>query len=138
AQAQNGYQACLGCAEHVELQQTWHRPFLLELVTESVLIASHFAVEVQARRDGLCETNIFLRGPALPGGCHPFSLTRALLIATPLELLVFTSPAWALARAGHPKLGLVLEAVPMTLHALAIGHTLAAIHSYQREQAVYH
>lgn len=138
AQEPAGYQPCLGCAEHEELQHNWHRPFILELATESVLIASHFAVEARARRDGLCESNIFLRGPAVPGGCHPFSLTRALLVATPLELLVFTSPAWALARAGHPKLGLALEAVPMTLHALAIGHTLAAIHSHQREQALYH
>lgn len=138
AQQPAGYRACLGCAAHQELMHNWHRPFILELATESVLIAGHFAVEVRARRDGLCESNIFLRGPAVPGGCHPFSLTRALLIATPLELLVFTSPAWALARAGHPRLGLSLQAVPMVLHALAIGHTLAAIHSHQREQALYH
>ncbi|MGH9536102.1 MAG: hypothetical protein ACRD2E_14730 [Terriglobales bacterium] len=136
--AQAGYQPCLGCAEHEELRHSWHRPFIVELATESVLIASHFAVEVRARRDGLCESNILLRGPALPGGCHPFSLSRALLVATPLELLVFTSPAWALARAGHPKWALMLEAAPMTLHALAIGNTLAAIHSHQREQALFH
>ena len=138
AQAQAGYRPCLGCAEHEEIRHNWHRPFLVELATESVLIASHFAVEADARGQGLCESNILLRGPALPDGCHPFSLTRALLIATPLEILVFTSPAWALARAGHPHLGLMLEAVPMTLHALAIGDTLAAIHSHQREQALYH
>ena len=138
AQAQAGYRPCLGSAEHKEIRHNWHRPFILELATESVLIAAHFAVEADARGQGLCESNILLRGPALPDGCHPFSLTRALLVATPLEILVFTSPAWALARAGHPHLGLMLEAVPMTLHALAIGDTLAAIHSHPREQALYH
>lgn len=134
--AAQAYQPCLGCAEHQELRTRWHRNFALELSVESVLVAEHYAVEAEGRRFGLCESNVLLRSPQEINGCHPFSLTRAMLIAMPIEVLAFTSPAWGLARAGHPHLGLSLELVPMLLHGWAIRHTIEALHRQQREMAL--
>ncbi|HZT72319.1 MAG TPA: hypothetical protein VE996_01555 [Terriglobales bacterium] len=130
------YQPCLGCAEHRELTTRWHRPFAIELETESVLIAEHYAAEAKGRRFGLCESNILLRSSTAMNGCHPFSLKRAMLVATPLEILAFTSPAWGLGRAGHTHWALALQAVPMLLHAWAIRHTWEAIHRRQRQIAL--
>lgn len=130
------YQPCLGCAEHEELRTRWHRNFALQLEGESMLVAEHFAVEDEGRRFGLCENNILLRSPTAINGCHPFSLSRAMFLALPLEVLVFTSPAWALARAGHPQIALVWESVPMALHGWAIRHTIEAIHRRQRNVAL--
>lgn len=136
AAAAQGYQPCLGCAEHVELRTRWHRTFAMELEAESVLIAEHLAVEAEGRRYGLCESNVLLRSATAINGCHPFSLKRALLVATPIEILAFTSPAWGLGRAGHPNLALSLQLVPMLLHGWAIRHTLEAVHRRQRQIAL--
>lgn len=138
AQSSGGYAPCLGCAEHNEIRTRWHRPFLLELAGEGALMFNHFRLERDARDLGLCETDILIRTPTALNGCHAYSATRAWLIEAPLEIAAFTSPAWGLARRGHPRWAMALELVPITYHAVSAKETVRAIHLWQRELALYH
>lgn len=132
-----GYQACLGCAEHQEMRTRWHRPFVIELAGEGLLMFNHFRLERDAADLGLCETDILIRGGADAGGCHHFSATRAWLIEAPLEVGLFTSPAWGLARRGHPRWAMVWELVPIVYHAWSASETVHTIHQYQRLSYLY-
>lgn len=132
AQSQGVYQPCLGCAEHHEIQVRWHRPFLTELAGEGFAIFNHYRLESSARALGLCETDILIRNPVAVGGCHAYSAKRAWLIEAPLEVALFTSPAWGLERRGHPRWAMALEFVPVTYHLLSSRATVEAIHKYQR------
>lgn len=138
AQTSGGYSPCLGCAEHKEIETRWHRPFVIELAGEGALLFDHFRLERDARNMGLCESDILTRSALADNGCHRFSETRAWLIEAPLEVVAFTSPAWALERRGHPRWATVLELVPITYHALSVRKTTEAIHQWQRQQALYH
>lgn len=132
------YRPCLGCAEHIEYARRWHRPFLALLVSQFVLAGENFALEAHARSLGLCEADPLMRNPIAVNQCHAFSWPRALLIEAPLEALIFDSPAWGLARAGHARWGLSWELVPIIAHAWAIRRTAQAIHRWEREQLLYH
>ena len=132
AQAPGGYTPCLGCAEHQEIQTRWHRPFLTELAGEGLVMFNHYRLESSAREMGLCETDILIRDPIAVGGCHAYSAKRAWLIEAPLEVALFTSPAWGLERRGHPRWAMVLEFVPVSYHLLSSRATVEAIHQYQR------
>ncbi|HUX67812.1 MAG TPA: hypothetical protein VMV31_10020 [Terriglobales bacterium] len=138
ARAQRGYIPCLGCAEHQEIQTRWHRPFLAELAGEGVLLFNHFRLEADARQYGLCESDILIRSALAVNGCHPYSARRAWLIEAPLELALFTSPAWGLQRRGHPRWALALELLPIAYHAFSASQTAAAIHQWQRQQYLFH
>lgn len=132
------YIPCLGCAEHQEIRTRWHRPWLTELVVDGILAADHFRLEAQARNLGMCEPTPLLHSSQAINGCHPFSMTRALLVATPLEVLMITSPSWGLARRGHPRWAMALELLPITWHALSIQGTKHAMHEWQKEQILLH
>lgn len=138
ALASNGYTPCLGCAEHSEMQTRWHRPFLVELAGEGALAFDHFRVEGVAQRLGMCEGDPLLRSPVVVNGCHAYSAPRAWLIAAPLELVAFASPAWGLERRGHPRWAMALLLVPIAYHAFSIRSTDAAIRAWQQEQLLYH
>lgn len=135
--AQSGYQACLGCAEHEAMRTRWHRPFLIELETAGLTMFTHFEVEGEAQRMGLCESDVLIRSSLAVGGCHAYSAKRAWLIEAPLEFVAFTSPAWGLERRGHPRWAMLLEAVPMVYHAWSAHQTVHAIHQWQRLQFLY-
>ncbi|MGH9414444.1 MAG: hypothetical protein ACRD0Y_12000 [Terriglobales bacterium] len=137
AQSMQSYIPCLGCAEHHEIQTRWHRPFLIELTGEGLLLFDHFRLERNARDMGLCETDVLIRSSRSVDGCHPYSATRAWLIEAPLEILAFTSPAWGLERDGHPRWAMALELVPIVYHGLAIKSTIHAIHQWQRLKYLY-
>ncbi|MGH9415675.1 MAG: hypothetical protein ACRD01_03525 [Terriglobales bacterium] len=138
AQSTSNYIACLGCAEHQEIRTRWHRPLLTELAGEGFVMFDHFRLERQARDLGLCETDPLIRGPEMFPGCHPFSVRRAWLIEAPLELVAFTSPAWGLARRGHPRWAMALELVPILYHTFTIRATSQAIQQWREEQFLYH
>jgi len=133
-----GYLPCLGCAEHQEIRTRWHRPFLAELAGEGLLLFNHFRLEADARQLGLCESDWLIRSPLAVNGCHAYSARRAWLIEAPLELVLFTSPAWGLQRRGHPRWALALELVPIAYHAFSASQTSAAIHQWQRQQFLFH
>ncbi len=140
AWGQNRYRPCLGCAEHVELRQRWHKPLLELLGAQVVLFGENDWLEARASHMGLCENDPLARGSARPGipGCHAFSLSRALVLELPLEILIFYSPAWGLARSGHPRWGMAWGLVPILAHAWAIRQTTEAIHQWEREQLLLH
>ncbi|HXR97044.1 MAG TPA: hypothetical protein VN709_04290 [Terriglobales bacterium] len=138
AQTAPGYVPCLGCIEHHEMQVRWHRPFVLELAGEGAMMFDHYRLEAQARDLGLCESDVLTRNPVATGGCHAFSATRAWLIETPIEVALFTSPAWGLQRRGHPRWAMALELVPFAYHALSVRATTEAIHQYQRQSFLFH
>lgn len=137
AQAQAGYAPCLGCAEHAEIRVRWHRPFWAELAGEGFAMFDHFRLEQDAANLGLCESDPLIRSPLAINGCHRFSATRAWLIEAPLELVAFTSPAWGLARHGHPRWAMVLELAPIAYHAFSAIATVDAIHQWQRQLYLY-
>lgn len=137
AQSPQGYIPCLGCAEHHEIETRWHRPFLVELAGEGLIMFDHFRLEREARDMGLCETDILIRSSRSVNGCHPYSATRAWLIEAPIEILAFTSPAWGLERDGHPRWAMALEMVPIVYHGLALKSTIHAIHQWQRLKYLY-
>ncbi len=132
------YIPCLGCAEHQEIRTRWHRPWLVMLATDGALAADHFRLEVKARNLGMCEPSPLLHSSQAINGCHPFSLTRALLVAAPLEIAAFTSPSWGLARRGHPRWAMALELAPIAWHALSIRATQRAIDNWQKEEILLH
>ena len=132
------YIPCLGCAEHQEIRTRWHRPWLALLATDGILAADHFRLEIQARNLGMCEPNPLLHSSQAVNGCHSFSLTRALLIATPIEILAFTSPSWGLAQRGHPRWAMALELAPITWHMLSIQATRHAINQWKQQQLLLH
>jgi len=132
------YIPCLGCAEHQEIRTRWHRPWFALLATDGILAADHFRLEVKARNLGMCEPSPLLHSSQAINGRHPFSMTRALLVAAPLEILAITSPSWGLARRGHPRLAMAMEVVPITWHALSIRDTQRAIKNWQKEQILLH
>lgn len=132
------YIPCLGCAEHQEIRTRWHRPWFALLVTDGILAADHFRLEVKARDLGMCEPSPLLHSSQAINGCHSFSLTKALLVATPLEIAAITSPSWGLARRGHPRLGMAMELLPIAWHALSIRATQHAIDDWQKEQLLLH
>lgn len=138
AQASGTYIPCLGCAEHQEMQTRWHRPFLIELAGEGLLMANHFRLEGDARALGLCETDILIRSPQAVNGCHAYSAKRAWLIEAPIELALFTSPAWGLQRRGHPRWAMGWELVPIAYHAFSARATNTAIQQWQRELFLFH
>ncbi|MGH9394939.1 MAG: hypothetical protein ACRD1E_12265, partial [Terriglobales bacterium] len=127
-----GYTPCLGCAEHEAMRTRWRRPFLLEMEAAGLTMFTHFQVENEARRMGLCESDVLIRSALAVAGCHSYSARRAWLIEAPLEVVAFTSPAWGLERRGHPRWALALELVPMAYHGLSSRATVEAIHQYQR------
>lgn len=137
AQSSPSYTPCLGCAEHREIETRWHRPFLIELAGEGLVMANHFRLEGDARELGLCETDILIRSSSSVNGCHPYSATRVWLIEAPLEIALFTSPAWGLARRGHPRWAMLLVLVPMAYHAFSSAATVSAIHQFQREEFLF-
>ncbi|MGH9482902.1 MAG: hypothetical protein ACRD1L_12515 [Terriglobales bacterium] len=137
AQSSPGYIPCLGCAEHTEIQNRWHRPFLIELAGAGLVMANHFRLEGDARALGMCESDVLIRSSSSVAGCHPYSATRAWLIEAPLEIALFTSPAWGLARRGHPRWAMGLELVPMAYHAFSSAATVSAMHQFQREEALF-
>lgn len=138
AQTPGGYEPCLGCAEHNEIRARWHRPLLTELAGETVVMANHFRLENDARKLGMCESDVLIRTPLAVNGCHAYSARRAWLIEAPLELVVVTSPAWGLARRGHPRWAMAVELLPMSYHALSSRATIEAIHEYQRQLFLFH
>jgi hypothetical protein len=138
AQNSNGYVPCLGCVEHHEMQVRWHRPFVLELAGEGAMMFDHYRMEARARDMGLCESDVLTRNPIAVGGCHAFSTKRAWLVETPIEVALFTSPAWGLERRGHPRWAMALELLPFAYHALSVRATTEAIHQFQRQSFLYH
>jgi len=110
----------------------WRRPFLTLLAGEGLVMFNHFRLENSAARAGLCETDVLTRSPGAVNDCHRFSMTRAWLIEAPLELALFTSPAWGLERRGHPRWALAFELVPMAYHLESSAQTVRAIHQFQR------
>lgn len=131
------YTPCLGCAEHNELRTRWVKPWLGELSVEAAVAADHYRLESDAEHLGLCENNPLIRVSLAINGCHAFSERRALLVASPLEVLTFVSPAWGLARWGHPRWAMAWQSVPIFGHALAIRRTTEAIHRWERQQALW-
>lgn len=131
------YTPCLGCAEHEAMQTRWRRPFLIEMEVAGLTMFTHFRVEEEARRMGLCESDVLIRSSLAVAGCHTYSARRAWLIEAPLEVVAFTSPAWGLERRGHPRWALLFEAVPIVYHAWSAHATIHAIHQWQRQQFLY-
>lgn len=138
AQTPGGYVPCLGCAEHNEIRARWHRPLLTELAAETLVMANHFRLENDARKLGMCESDVLIRSPLAVNGCHAYSARRAWLIEAPLELVAVTSPAWGLARRGHPRWAMAVALLPMGYHALSSRATIEAIHQYQRQLFLFH
>jgi hypothetical protein len=129
-----GYIACLGCPEHEELKNHWKKAWKYAVVSHALVAGSSIALEAHGRSLGMCEQDPLMRSSVSYNGCHPFSWSRTLTLAVPIEVLAFTSPSWGLSRWGHSRIGTSIELIPIALHLRAIIRTSHSINQLQAQQ----